>query len=212
MDITVSLIFICLILSWLYPIIALLIKLESDGPIFFKQKRVGRGGRTFLCIKFRTMVVNNEADKVQAVKNDSRITRFGHFLRDSNIDEFPQFFNVLIGDMSIVGPRPHMLSDCIKFASFIEGYKFRNLVKPGLTGLAQMKGFHGPITSSDGIFSRFKWDAVYIQDANLWLDLHIIMSTAVQQMRSIWQYVSRKKDAELSGSRFQQEPSSPAID
>ncbi|RYY14936.1 MAG: sugar transferase, partial [Chitinophagaceae bacterium] len=128
-------VFVCVfILSWLFPFIAILISLESRGPVFFVQKRVGRGGRSFRCLKFRTMVVNAEANSRQAQHNDRRITKIGRLLRVSNLDEFPQFLNVLAGDMSIVGPRPHMHSDCTRFSSIVSSYKFRNMVKPGITG------------------------------------------------------------------------------
>jgi putative colanic acid biosynthesis UDP-glucose lipid carrier transferase len=131
-DIAFSAIFIIGILSWLLPLLAILIRLSSKGPVFFLQKRIGFGGRSFTCYKFRTMVQNEEADLLQASENDKRVTRLGWFLRKSNIDEFPQFFNVLKGDMSIVGPRPHMYTDCHHFSMLLPGYKFRNMVKPGL--------------------------------------------------------------------------------
>jgi putative colanic acid biosynthesis UDP-glucose lipid carrier transferase len=165
---------------FLFPIIAILIKLESRGPVFFIQKRVGRGGRSFFCYKFRTMVVNSEANTAQAGENDIRITRVGSFLRKSNLDELPQFFNVLMGDMSIVGPRPHMHADCTKFSSVIPGYKFRNIVKPGITGLAQSKGFRGPTHDFTSMFHRYQLDAFYIRNANFLMDLKIIRRTAAQ--------------------------------
>src|SRR5215510_13781981 len=115
-DILFSICFLLLVGTWLFPLIAILVWLDSRGPIFFVQKRVGLAGRTFRCIKFRTMIVNREANKKQAEVNDHRITRLGHFLRNSSIDEIPQFINVLLGDMSVVGPRPHMHSDCLRFA------------------------------------------------------------------------------------------------
>lgn len=186
LDILVSLTFIILILSWLIPLTALLIKLDSKGPVFFRQKRVGRGGKSFYCYKFRTMVMNNEADKKQATENDQRITKVGKYLRRSNLDEFPQFLNVLLGDMSIVGPRPHMHADCISFSAIIPGYKFRNLVKPGITGVAQVKGYHGRVITTECIFRRYQWDAFYIRNANLFLDLRIIMRTAAQRIKFIF--------------------------
>lgn len=179
-DIFVSLFVSVFFLSWLFPLIALLICLESRGPVLFIQRRVGLGGRTFRCLKFRTMVVNNEANSRQAQVNDRRITRIGQFLRVSNLDEFPQFFNVLLGDMSIVGPRPHMHSDCTRFSSVVSGYKFRNMVKPGITGLAQVKGYRGPTKDFASIFHRYQFDAFYIRNANLWLDMRIIRKTAGQ--------------------------------
>ncbi|HTE26597.1 sugar transferase [Flavitalea sp.] len=179
-DITTSLFVSVFILSWLFPLIAFLIRLESRGPVLFIQRRVGMGGRTFHCLKFRTMVVNSDANTRQAQINDRRITRVGHFLRISNLDEFPQFLNVLIGDMSIVGPRPHMHSDCSKFSSLVNGYKFRNMVKPGITGLAQVKGYRGPTKDFASIFHRYQFDAFYVRNANFWLDMRIIRKTAGQ--------------------------------
>src|SRR5215831_8033011 len=165
-DILLSLISIIVVMSWLLPVVALLIKYSSKGPVIFRQKRVGRGGRSFYCYKFRTMVLNKEADTKQATENDGRITRIGKFLRKSNLDEFPQFFNVLAGNMSIVGPRPHMHADCSRFSNIIPGYKFRNLVKPGITGMAQVKGYHGRVITTECIFRRYQWDAFYIRNAS----------------------------------------------
>lgn len=138
-DLVASSLIILFIFSWLFPIIWLLIKLDSRGPVFFIQKRVGFLGRSFPCLKFRTMCVNSEANSKQATENDPRITRMGRFLRHSNLDELPQFINVLAGHMSIVGPRPHMYKDCVDFSRAVDSYKFRNLMKPGITGLAQVK-------------------------------------------------------------------------
>lgn len=183
-DIIVSFVFIVGLMSWLLPVIALLIKLFSKGPIFFLQKRVGRYGRTFTCYKFRTMVLNTEADKVQASYEDERITGIGKILRRLNLDEFPQFFNVFIGDMSIVGPRPHMHADYNKFSSVIPSYKFRDLLRPGITGLAQIKGFTGPATDMESIFGRYQWDAFYVRNANVGLDLRIMRKTIAQQFYS----------------------------
>src|ERR1700743_3871215 len=135
-DIVVSLLVLVFIFSWLLPILYILIKLDSRGPVFFVQKRVGFLGRSFPCLKFRTMYVNSEANTKQATEDDPRITRMGKFLRNSNLDEIPQFLNVLAGHMSIVGPRPHMHQDCNNFSRVVDSYKFRNLMKPGITGLA----------------------------------------------------------------------------
>ena len=182
-DLFVSAIFIVVVLSWLIPLMALVIKLTSRGPVFFLQKRVGLGGKTFTCIKFRTMIINGKADLQEARENDERITRLGRFLRKSNIDEFPQFLNVFAGSMSIVGPRPHMHADCSRYASIVPGYKFRNLVKPGITGLSQVKGYHGRVISNDCISGRFYWDAHYVRQANFAMDLRIIVVTAIQRIR-----------------------------
>jgi putative colanic acid biosynthesis UDP-glucose lipid carrier transferase len=178
-DIVISLVFLAAVLSWLLPIAAICILLDSPGPVFFLQKRVGRGGRSFLCYKFRSMVMNLDANRKHAVPNDERITRIGRFLRRSNIDEFPQFLNVLKGDMSLVGPRPHMHADHRAFASAIPGYEFRNLVRPGMTGLAQIKGFSGPAESRESIFGRFQWDAFYVRNAGILLDIRIFRRTVL---------------------------------
>lgn len=170
------------VLSWLLPVLALLIKLTSKGPVFFLQKRTGRGGRSFTCYKLRTLAHNPVAyTKYSEIQEDS-VTTLGWFLRQSNLDELPQFFNVLLGHMSIVGPRPHMHADCNAFADLIPGYKFRNLVKPGITGLAQVKGYHGKVISRECIYKRFEWDAWYVQHAGMQLDVYIIYNTALQLM------------------------------
>jgi len=184
-DIVLSLLFIVFVLSWLIPLISLAIIIDSRGPIFFVQRRLGRNSRAFWCLKFRTMIVNDEADEKQAEEDDYRITKFGRFLRKTNMDELPQFFNVFIGDMSVIGPRPHMLSDCIKFSFVIPAYKFRTLVRPGITGLAQVKGHHGPTVDYESIFTRYHWDAEYIRNANFWLDLQIFFFTFLQAVVSL---------------------------
>ncbi len=185
-DVLISALVLVFILSWMVPLCALLIKLDSRGPVFFIQRRVGRGGRSFRCLKFRTMVVNTDANRKQAAEDDSRITRIGGFLRKSNLDEFPQFLNVLIGDMSIVGPRPHMHVDCNKFSRLVPEYKFRNMVRPGITGLAQVKGYRGPTKDFESIFHRYQFDAFYIRNANFWLDIRIVRQTAVQTLSSLF--------------------------
>ncbi|MBN9379735.1 MAG: sugar transferase [Chitinophagaceae bacterium] len=187
-DIVISLLIVVFFLSWLVPLLSLLIRLESSGPVFFIQRRVGFLGRSFPCLKFRTMYVNAEADTCQATEDDPRITRIGRLLRKSNLDELPQFLNVLAGHMSIVGPRPHMHKDCMEFSRFVEGYKFRHLVKPGITGLAQIKGYRGPARSFDLIFRRYQWDAFYVRNAYFLLDLWVIHCTAMQTLK----YVSGK--------------------
>jgi putative colanic acid biosysnthesis UDP-glucose lipid carrier transferase len=179
-DVLVSLSVILFIFSWLFPILWLLIKLDSRGPVFFVQKRVGFLGRSFPCLKFRTMYDNPEANTKQATENDPRITRMGRFLRNSNLDEIPQFLNVLVGHMSVVGPRPHMYQDCHNFSRVVDSYKFRNLMKPGITGLAQVKGYRGPALNFDKIFRRYQWDAFYVRNAGFWLDMRIVHRTAIQ--------------------------------
>jgi len=180
-DIVISFIVIVAVLSWLTPILAILILLDSRGPVFFFQKRVGRGGRTFSCYKFRSMVLNKDADRIPAIPHDRRITFIGNFLRKSNLDELPQFLNVLLGNMSIIGPRPHMHADHHQFSSVVRGYEFRNLIRPGITGLAQVRGFSGPATELESIFGRYQWDAFYVRNAGAMIDFRILKKTISQQ-------------------------------
>lgn len=187
-DIFFSLLVIITVLSWLIPLSAILIKLSSRGPVFFLQRRVGRGGKSFTCYKLRTMLPNKNAHTQQASKNDERVTRIGKFLRQTNIDELPQFFNVLLGSMSVTGPRPHMHADCRSFSAIIPQYKFRNLVKPGITGLSQVKGYHGIVVSKECIIRRYQWDVFYIRNLNFWLDAKIIFLTVVQRLRFLTTY------------------------
>jgi len=197
-DIILSSLIIVLLLSWLFPIIALLIKLTSPGPVFFTQKRVGFLGKSFYCIKFRTMVLNAEANTKQAIVNDPRITKFGRFLRLSNIDELPQFFNVLKGEMSIVGPRPHMHRDCNDFSKVIASYKFRSIAKPGITGLAQVKGCRGPVKDSECIFRRYQWDSFYVRNQDYKLDTRIIGLTIIGTLKTVFSviFLTIKKEQE----------------
>lgn len=178
-DLLFSILVITAILSWLLPLIALLIRLDSRGPVFFLQKRIGKGGRPFTCYKFRTMVVNRQSDECPARENDHRITRVGKWLRTSNLDELPQFFNVLAGSMSLVGPRPYMVADYRRFSALVPAASFRNLVKPGITGMAQVKGLHGPIRDLNTITWRYQWDAFYVQNASFRLDFRILWLTTL---------------------------------
>lgn len=178
-DIVFSLTVIIFILSWLVPLIALFIKLESKGPAFFKQYRHGLNNRHFLCWKFRTMVVNNEADTKQATKNDARITKIGAILRKTSIDEIPQFINVLLGDMSVVGPRPHPIKLNETFQPQIEKFWQRHAVKPGITGLAQAKGFRGETAELADMSGRVKLDRFYVKNWSLLLDIKIIVLTII---------------------------------
>jgi len=130
------------------------------------------------------MVQNSEADERPADENDERITRVGKFLRLTNLDELPQFFHVLVGQMSVVGPRPHMLADCTRFSFVIRSYQFRSVIRPGITGWAQINGFHGPTTDYESIIIRYYWDAQYVRKANFWLDLKIIGATVIQSVRN----------------------------
>lgn len=180
MDIILSIVLIVGVLSWLTPLLALLLRLDSRGPVFFLQKRVGRGGRSFVCYKFRTMLVNEEADSKRSEPGDPRITRTGKWMRQLNIDELPQLLNVLCGQMSLVGPRPHMHADCRQFAAMIPRYKLRSLVKPGMTGMAQVKGYHGPVGDHAAAMLRYQWDIYYVRNASVWLDLRILLGTLIR--------------------------------
>lgn len=182
-DICFSLLMIVFILSWLLPLVALAIWLESRGPIFFIQKRSGQNNKTFNCIKFRSMTMNRESDRKQATRNDSRVTRVGKIIRKTNIDEFPQFFNVLKGEMSVVGPRPHMLKHTEEYSAIISKYMVRQFIKPGITGWAQINGFRGMIETKVDIENRVDHDLWYIENWSFVLDLKIIMLTAVNAVR-----------------------------
>lgn len=176
-DLVFSLLIILFVLSWLIPIIALLIKLDSKGPIFFRQKRHGLDNEEFDCIKFRSMLVNATADTELASKNDIRITRLGKFLRSSSIDEMPQFINVFLGDMSVVGPRPHMLSVNEDYAKRFDKFMERHYIRPGVTGLAQVNGFRGEVLTDKDVENRLKFDLYYIENWTLFLDIKIILIT-----------------------------------
>jgi len=185
MDIVMSLMVVLLIFPWLFPILIILIKMDSRGPVFFRQKRAGFLGKTFRCYKFRTMYVNEAADTRQAVKDDPRVTRVGNFLRKTGLDELPQFINVLLGDMSIVGPRPHMLKDAREFSEVVPNYKFRNLARPGITGMSQVRGCRGPASTYQSIFRRYQWDAYYIRNLSFGLDLKIMGETGWLMLKSL---------------------------
>jgi putative colanic acid biosynthesis UDP-glucose lipid carrier transferase len=178
-DLSVALLVIAGVLSWLLPLLALLIKLDSKGPVFFVQKRVGRNGRLFLCYKLRSMVINDLADERPATGDDGRITRFGNWLRQTHLDELPQFLNVAAGAMSVVGPRPYMPADCRRFAELVPDADLRHRVKPGITGMAQAKGLHGMISKEKRVIvQRYQWDAYYIRHAGFRLDMEILGRTA----------------------------------
>lgn len=177
-DIVVSLV-VCIILLPFIPIIAWCIKRQSPGPIFFKQDRTGHNGKTFTCLKFRSMHVNSEADSLQATKDDPRKFPFGNFIRKTNIDEFPQFFNVLKGDMSIVGPRPHMLAHTEQYGSIIDKYMVRHFSRPGITGYAQVNGCRGETKELWQMEERIQKDVWYIENWTFWLDIKIIFKTAL---------------------------------
>lgn len=179
-DTLISVFVIIFLLSWLVPLIGLLIKLDSKGPVFFIQRRIGKGLKSFGCIKFRTMSCSFDTKNLNPDESKSGITPLGQFLRKISLDELPQFINVLLGHMSIVGPRPHMFTDCQRFSILIQNYKLRSVVRPGITGLAQVKGFRGPADDTYNIFSRFYYDIEYIKNLNFQLDLKIIFLTIFQ--------------------------------
>jgi len=176
-DVAFSVFTIGFVLSWLFPILAIAIKLESRGPVLFKQKRTGINNRTFCCYKFRSMKPSKKADTLQASANDDRITKIGRFIRKANIDEFPQFFNVLKGDMSVVGPRPHMLKHTEEYTALIDHYLVRHYVKPGITGWAQVKGYRGETKRLSAMQKRVNADMEYIQNWSFNWDLKIIWAT-----------------------------------
>ena len=182
-DILFSTLVLVFLLSWLIPLLAIVIKINSKGPVFFKQKRNGYNFKEFWCYKFRSMKLNKEANTSQATKNDYRVTGIGKYLRKYSIDELPQFFNVLVGDMSVVGPRPHMLKENEKYKSTIDKFMVRHYVKPGISGLAQTKGFRGEIETNHDIVNRIKYDIYYIENWSFMLDLKIIIETVINVIR-----------------------------
>lgn len=177
-DIVFSILVIVFLLSWLVPLLAILIKIESKGPVFFRQGRPGIDEQEFFCFKFRSMRVNQTTEK-EASKNDPRVTRIGRFIRKTSLDEMPQFLNVLIGDMSVVGPRPHLWSQNKVYGNRIKKYMMRHYVKPGITGLAQVKGFRGEIESDEEMRTRIKYDVFYIENWSLIMDIKIIIQTVI---------------------------------
>ncbi len=177
LDVVISLFVVVFVLSWLIPIIGLLIMIESRGPIFFKQKRTGKNNQPFNCLKFRSMKPNKSADLQQATKNDMRVTRIGRILRKTSLDEFPQFINVLRGEMSLVGPRPHMVKHTDDYSKIVEQYMIRHFLKPGITGWAQINGFRGEITEPRQIKLRVQNDLWYLENWNIWLDIRILFLT-----------------------------------
>ena len=154
-----------------------MIKATSPGPIFFKQKRTGFKGKEFNCYKFRTMRVNADSDEVQATRNDPRKTRVGEFLRKTSLDELPQFINVFLGDMSVVGPRPHMVKHTLDYSKIIDKYMLRHLIKPGITGWAQVNGYRGETRELWQMERRVEYGGGDIEHWNFWLDIKIIFLT-----------------------------------
>ncbi len=176
-DVCFSLAVILLVFPWLFPILMIAIKAGSPGPVFFRQTRSGEDNRDFTCLKFRTMRVNKLSDELQATAGDSRITKLGAFMRKTNLDELPQFFNVLIGDMSVVGPRPHMLKHTREYSELIGNYLVRHYAKPGITGWAQVNGYRGETKELIDMQKRVEYDIWYIENWSFMLDLKVIFLT-----------------------------------
>src|SRR5690554_1596834 len=176
-DLSFAIAVLLLVCSWLFPLVALAIKSTSKGPVLFKQLRHGKDNVPFNCLKFRTMIINKDADVRQAIKNDERITKVGKILRATSIDELPQIINVIRGEMSIVGPRPHAVPMNEVFAQEIDNFMFRHAVKPGITGLAQAKGYRGETKNFHDIHARYKLDMFYVKNWCLYFDSKIIIQT-----------------------------------
>ena len=182
LDVIFSSLVVVFVLSWLYPILYIFIKAESNGPVIFKQKRNGLDGKPFDCLKFRSMKMNDFADSLPTFKGDPRITKLGAFIRKYSIDELPQFINVLKGDMTIVGPRPHMISETQEFNKISSHFYLRHQVKPGITGLAQINNCRGKINSIKDLNDRLKFDLLYIRKASVNYDLNIIGNTCIKML------------------------------
>lgn len=182
-DLLVSTLFLCTVFPFLYIIVGIAIKLSSPSPIFFKQARNGENGKIFMCYKFRSMKQNADADKLQATKDDPRKTKVGNFLRKSNLDELPQFINVFRGEMSIVGPRPHMLKHTEEYSALINKFMMRHLIKPGITGWAQVTGFRGETKELSQMEGRVRRDLWYVENWTFLLDLRIMVMTVTNMFR-----------------------------
>jgi putative colanic acid biosynthesis UDP-glucose lipid carrier transferase len=182
-DFAFSCFVIVFILSWLFPILAIIIKMQSKGPVLFVQLRSGRDNLPFKCYKFRSMRMNNDSDKVQATRGDKRVTKIGAFMRKTSIDELPQFFNVLMGEMSIVGPRPHMISHTEEYSKLIDQFMVRHFMKPGITGWAQVKGLRGETKTTEAMMERVEADVWYLESWSFLLDLKIIFLTVWNSVR-----------------------------
>ena len=182
-DIVFSLAFLCTLFPVICLVVAVVTKCTMPGPVFFRQKRNGLDDKEFYCYKFRSMKVNADSDRLQATKDDPRITGWGHFLRKSNLDETPQFFNVLRGDMSVVGPRPHMLKHTEEYSRLINKYMVRHCVKPGITGWSQVSGFRGETKKLADMENRIRNDIWYIEHWTFMLDIYIIFKTVANAVR-----------------------------
>lgn len=178
-DIIFSSLIIIAVLSWLTPLMAILIKAESKGPVFFKQKRNGIDYKEFVCFKFRSMRPDTEIADKWVKPNDDRVTKIGKFIRKTSIDELPQFYNVLLGDMSVVGPRPHPVSHTEMFVGKIDKFMVRHFIKPGITGLAQVSGYRGEIETEKDIINRVKYDIFYLENWSIFLDIKIVLMTVL---------------------------------
>ncbi|MDB4925320.1 undecaprenyl-phosphate glucose phosphotransferase [Mucilaginibacter sp.] len=182
-DIVFSSLVIVFILSWLYPILALIIKMQSPGPVLFKQLRSGRDNEPFWCYKFRSMQTNNADEKKQASRNDNRVTKIGSFMRRTSLDELPQFFNVLLGNMSVMGPRPHMLSHTEQYRTIVDKYMVRQFLKPGITGWAQVNGFRGETKETYLMEKRVEHDIWYMEHWSIALDIKILFMTIINVIK-----------------------------
>jgi len=183
LDIIISSFVIIFILSWLVLLLGVLIFIESGFPIFFKQLRTGKDKKPFYCLKFRSMKSNKDANFKQATQNDERITRIGKFIRKTSLDEFPQFINVFRGEMSLVGPRPHMVKHTSDYSKLVDDYMVRQFIKPGITGWAQINGYRGEITNPEQIEARVNKDLWYLENWTLWLDIQILFLTLYQMFK-----------------------------
>ena len=182
-DIVFSFAVVVFVFTWLFPLLAILIKLSSRGPVFFKQMRLGKDNKEFVCWKFRSMRMNMEADVKQATKNDPRVTPIGRFLRKSNLDEMPQFINVLFGHMSIVGPRPHPLRLNEQYRDIIDKYMVRHFVRPGITGWAQVNGLRGETRTPELMERRVELDVWYLENWSFLTDLRIVVKTVTNMFQ-----------------------------
>lgn len=182
-DLVFSSLVIVFILSWLYPLIAILIKRQSKGPVLFKQMRTGKKNEPFLCYKFRSMYVDSGDESQQARKDDERITPIGKFLRRTSLDEMPQFFNVLMGKMSVVGPRPHMIKHTTDYNDHIHNFMVRHFVKPGITGLSQVSGLRGETKKVSDMKRRVTTDIKYVQRWSLVTDIKICLMTVLVTLK-----------------------------
>ncbi len=182
-DMVFSSLVLVFVMSWLVPVIGLIIKIQSPGPVFFRQQRSGRNNEPFWCYKFRSMRVNKDSDRRQASRDDDRITPIGRFLRKSSLDELPQFFNVFLGNMSVIGPRPHMLKHTEQYSAIINRYMVRQFLKPGISGWAQVNGFRGETEDPRLMESRVEHDIWYMENWSLMLDVKIIFMTVINMFK-----------------------------